>query len=184
MGAQKAPLNKQQINAAQKNAVKQANIALVKSIQELQAQANKVGLKVNVQQTVNSIQAQNQDKVAEIVKKYQAEAQSKQHELQTKYIKEISQAKKSSFKSVQAQLNKLANQNIQNVPNQEVRNLLGELTKIANGQINAGFKKAGINANAKIGNTAIKNYNQKVQPKISGQVKKAQNKLNSLNQQW
>merc|ERR1711976_778402 len=73
--AQKAPLNKQQINAAQKNAIKQANIAQGKAIKNLQAQANKAGININVQKTINSLQAQNQDKVAGIVAKYQAQAQ-------------------------------------------------------------------------------------------------------------
>merc|ERR1711976_287644 len=95
--AQKAPLNKQQINAAQKNAIKQANIA--------QAQAIKAGININVQKTINSLQAQNQDKVAGIVAKYQAQAQQKQGQLQQQYANEINQAKKASFKSVQNQLN-------------------------------------------------------------------------------
>merc|ERR1711879_567035 len=127
---------------------------------------------------------QNQDKVNNIVQKYQAEAQAKQAELQKQYLKEINQAKRASFKSVQSQLNELANSNIKKVPNKDVQKILSELSKIANKQVIAGYKKAGIKANAKISNIAIQNYNQKVQPKISGQVEKIQQRVNNFNQKW
>merc|ERR1712154_450917 len=137
----KVPLNQKQLNAAQNQAVNQANIAQKKAISKLQAQAKKAGINVNVQKTVNSIKAQNEAKVAALAEKYTSLAQKKQGELEQQYKKEINQAKDASFKSVQASLNQLANQHIGKVPNNEAQKFLQELQKFANNQINAATKK-------------------------------------------
>merc|ERR1711879_576042 len=134
---------------AKKNFAKQSKLAGDKAVSALQAQANKLGLNINIQELGESVFEQNKAAGQALIEKFQGQAQAKQNELAGQYKTQLAnaqtQGKKAangSFNSLIKQGNAAANKAIKNVNNKEAQNFLNQVSKLLNKQVQDGFKAA------------------------------------------